>query len=325
MRCGTFAALLEESPPTIPAGVGVRGVGDLRDAVQEASRVVRGGSAGVARVEAIKGGDPGQRASYPWELADLALLPKVIQPSLSVLINEWSPVRKIFVAVHGIGDQFQSETVQTVAYRVCDYVGVPTALPLGRFHGPGGAVTEAFVPEPDGDPPVNCGFAEIYWANVPRVPAADKHILEEPQEMGAGPWSSASGCERAARTRAPTRETGPTREDDERLEQLIEELIQGVIVADRLVFLADKAGLFKFNLKKLLNDYLNDVQVVTEFEDYRRQLLDIFAGRPGEDHRYFAARRSTSSPTARGRSSRSWACSRGCPRRRRGPGWSAAT
>ena len=54
-------------------------------------------------------------------------------------------------------------------------------------------------------------------------------------------------------------------------------MIQGVTVADRIAFLAEKAGLFKFNLKKLLNDFLNDVQVVTEFEEYREQLLEIFA------------------------------------------------
>ena len=78
-----------------------------------------------------------------------------------------------------------------------------------------------------------------------------------------------------------------TRQDDARLEQLIEELIQGVNVSNRLVFLADRAGLFKFDLAQLLNDYLNDVQVVTEFEDYRRQLLDIFHDVMWKIHRYF--------------------------------------
>jgi hypothetical protein len=282
-----FASLLEESPPTIPDDLG--GVHNLREAVQEALRVVRDHSAWVARVEAIKG-DSEKWASYQWELANLALLPKAVQPSLSVLINKWSPVRKIFVAVHGIGDQFQSETLQTVAYRVCDYVGVPTALPLGRFHGPGGAVTKAFVPDPDIDPPVNCGFAEIYWANVPRIPAADAHILEDPKK-----WAKTlverlrlrASRPAAPGAAAPARGTEPTKEDDERLEELIAELIQGVVVADRLVFLADKAGLFKFDLKKLLNDYLNDVQVVTEFEDYRRQLLDIFQDVLEKVNRYF--------------------------------------
>ena len=128
----------------------------------------------------------------------LKSIPKATRPPLSDLINTWCPVQKIFVAVHGIGDQFQSETVQTVAYRVCDYVGVPAALPLGRFHGPGGTVTKAFIPDPDRDPPIHCGFAEIYWANVPRIPAADKHILEEPKKWAQDPGRAAPAARCAA-------------------------------------------------------------------------------------------------------------------------------
>ena len=112
---------------------------------------------------------------------------------------------------------------------------------------------------------------------MPRAPVRDEHILEDPKK-----WARAL-VERL-RLQTPDEPDGPdgryrrreARHNDERLEQLLEELIQGVIVADRLIFLADKAGLFKFNLKKLLNDYLNDVQVVTEFEDYRQEMLDIF-------------------------------------------------
>ena len=175
------------------------------------------------------------------------------------------------MAVHGIGDQFQNETVQTVAFRVCDYVGQPTAIPLGRFRSPGARVG-VFLPEPGRDPNLDCGFAEIYWADVPRVPAAEKYILEEPRK-----WARTL----VERLRLNSLAEGPVqprdRISDERVEELLEEMIQGVTVADRIAFLAEKAGLFKFNLKKLLNDFLNDVQVVTEFEDYREQLLQIFA------------------------------------------------
>lgn len=187
------------------------------------------------------------------------------------IVNEWFPIPKIFVAVHGIGDQFQNETVQTVAFRVCDYVGQPTAIPLGRFRSPGARVG-VFLPEPGRDPNLDCGFAEIYWADVPRVPAAEKYILEEPRK-----WARTL----VERLRLKSLDTGSLqprdRVSDERVEELLEEMIQGVTVADRIAFLAEKAGLFRFDLKKILNDFLNDVQVVTEFEDYRKQLLQIFA------------------------------------------------
>ena len=294
--------LIAASPPNIPPDLG--GVTEFSQTVQDAIQIVQLGAQEVDSVESAEQ-DPNKLNVYPLLLKSLALLPKRTHPVLSKLIDKWSPIRKIFVAVHGIGDQFQSETVQTVAYRVCDYVGVPTALPLGRFHGPGGAVTKAFVPDPDRDPPVNCGFAEIYWANVPRIPAANAHILEDPKKWaktlverlrlrakeataaGAAPAPAGEQEDRIIAAVMPIVGHAPTKEDDERLEQIIEELIQGVIVADRLVFLADKAGLFKFNLKKLLNDYLNDVQVVTEFEDYRRQLLEIFDDVLEKVNRYF--------------------------------------
>ena len=73
-----------------------------------------------------------------------------------------------------------SRQSRSVAHRVCDYVGQPAAMPLGRFHGTIATVTRAYLPDPDRDPHVNCGFAEIYWADVPRKPAAEKYILEEP-------------------------------------------------------------------------------------------------------------------------------------------------
>jgi hypothetical protein len=187
------------------------------------------------------------------------------------IVNRWLPIPKIFVAVHGIGDQFQNETVQTVAFRVCDYLGQPAAIPLGRFHSPGARVG-VYLPEPGRDPDLDCGFAEIYWADVPRVPAAEKYVLEEPRK-----WARSL----VERLRLQGLADGPLRRrdrtSDERVEELLDEMIQGVTVADRIASLAAKAGLFQFNLKKLLDDFLNDVQVVTEFEDYREQLLEIFA------------------------------------------------
>ncbi len=364
-------ALISSKPPVLPAELEIPT--PLAPTVDAAITAVGQGVAYVKAIERVLG------AIRKADGYKLKTLPGLIYPPLSKLINTWSPVPKIFVAIHGIGDQFQSETVQSVAYRVCDYVGVPTALPLGRFHGTGGSVARVFVPEPDRDPPVNCGFAEIYWADVPRVPAADKHILEEPRKWAgtlverlrlrsqkpldhkrtrtfaltlSGPLADVNGlpdkgkgeiivvevakvlhfrifdddgtllvdtnearlvdqARPIARLKKRLRPLSPpatptpeetgriiaaviaivdqtrTRADDERLEQLIEELIQGVNVADRLTFLAEKAGLFQFDLADLLNNYINDVQVVTEFEDYRRQLLDIFGDVLGKIHRYF--------------------------------------
>jgi len=59
-------------------------------------------------------------------------------------------------------------------------------------------------------------------------------------------------------------------------QQVLGEMIQTIAVVERLCFLADKAGLFTFDLRKLLDDYLGDVQIVAEFKDYRDQILKTF-------------------------------------------------
>ena len=165
--------LITARQPTLPPELGVPV--DLAATVKHAIADVAGG---VALIKGMK------RLNGAISEADgfmLKQLPDRVKPHVSRIINAWSPVRKVFVAVHGIGDQFQSETVQSVAFQVCDYVGVPAALPLGRFHGPGGTVARVFVPEPDRDPPINCGFAEIYWADVPAAGRRQAHPGGTPQ------------------------------------------------------------------------------------------------------------------------------------------------
>src|SRR5215470_8836830 len=91
-------------------------------------------------------------------------------------------VETIIVAVHGIGDQFSYETVQTVAAQFCRYTGNPAAIPLGAFHGVTATIAGAYIPQDDPGFRNTFGFAEIYWANIPRKPVKDEHILEEPKK-----------------------------------------------------------------------------------------------------------------------------------------------
>ena len=57
---------------------------------------------------------------------------------------------------------------------------------------------------------------------------------------------------------------------------MLEEMIETLGVLDRLTFIAEKAGIFKFDLQKLLIDYLGDVQIVTEFKSLREEILEQF-------------------------------------------------
>lgn len=179
---------------------------------------------------------------------------------------------KVIVAVHGIGDQFNAATISSVATRFCRYVNKPAAIPLGRFHGAEGTVSVAYFPtEVLPGFPENYGFAEIYWANVPRDVVKEGYILEESKR-----WAQTIAG-RLQYRKSGTDELTPAQIQDNRLMvQVLQEMIEGVAVLDRLLFVARKAGLFDFSLNKLLNDYLNDVQIVAEFSHRRGQILGLF-------------------------------------------------
>src|SRR4051794_38124674 len=89
--------------------------------------------------------------------------------------------RKMIIAVHGIGDQFNNATVQTVAYRFCDFFEVPKGVPLGSFYAKtvGTQHTALFQNKFYPEPLRHLDFAEAYWAEVPREPAKEGHTIEE--------------------------------------------------------------------------------------------------------------------------------------------------
>jgi hypothetical protein len=88
-------------------------------------------------------------------------------------------IKKIIVAVHGIGDQMSYETAQSVAFRFCDYCNVPPAIPLGLFHPLQAKEYGFLVDAPPDSPLPGLGFAEVYWAGVARELIEQKYTIEE--------------------------------------------------------------------------------------------------------------------------------------------------
>ncbi len=187
---------------------------------------------------------------------------------------------KFVIAVHGIGDQVQYETVQTVATQFCRYFHIPPAIPLGQIHS---ALQETgssgddlhkhgiyLLPNPAGaqDHP-RVGFSEAFWADIPREVVANGYILEETKR-----WSRTI-VERVQRKKDGGAVRLPEK-DYETIKRVLKEMIETVGVLEWLSFLAEKAGLFKFRLNKLLNDFAGDVQIVTEYEAYRDRILARF-------------------------------------------------
>ena len=180
--------------------------------------------------------------------------------------------KKVIVAVHGIGDQTRYATIQQVLAQFARYHGQTAAVPLGNFHTEGDSVV--FTPKDAGELS-ELGFAEVYWADIPRKVANEKYLLEDTK-----PWvrTIVGRLHQRQIRQPPPAGTAPLTPADERMiEQVLGEMLQTIGVLERLSFLADKMGLFSFDLRKVLVDFLDDVQIVAEFKKEGGEIGTLFA------------------------------------------------
>ena len=180
---------------------------------------------------------------------------------------------KVIVAVHGIGDQFQFATIQSVANQFSAFSTTPQVFPLGKFYdqpiGTKPDIAYLLQVQLDKIGKEHFGFVEIYWADIPRIPEKEGYTLEESKKWGK------TVVERL-RTYSKSDPTTLRPRDVEMAKGLLEEILETLTVLDRLLLIADKAGLFKFNLQEILINYLGDVQLVTDFKKYRDKILHRF-------------------------------------------------
>lgn len=168
--------------------------------------------------------------------------------------------RKVVIAVHGIGDQVQNGTILEVFAQFTRNYGRAHRVPLGRFYG--GAV------------PVNLGkkaehpfaFAEMHWADVPRVVVRRGYVLEETKE-----WAT-----RAVERLEMTRKDGERGVNYQLAGRVVQEMIESIRMIETIAFLARKTGIADFSLNEILANYVNDVQVVAEFERLRDRIVKRF-------------------------------------------------
>ncbi|MCI0333105.1 MAG: MFS transporter, partial [Planctomycetes bacterium] len=189
--------------------------------------------------------------------------------------------RKILVAVHGIGEQMRCRTIQMVARQVFQFFGQPATIAAGRLHARIFALDAAapalgfFTPDEEIDPrlpgEIDVAFGEVYWSDIPRGPAADQFTIEEIKRW-AGTVVERVRLFEQQKPAKPRR----TDKDYALAASVIGEMIEGLNLFEKLLFLASKANIFQFDLKKLLVDYLGDVQIVTEFSNFRAKILRHF-------------------------------------------------
>ena len=190
------------------------------------------------------------------------------------------PPTKAIVAVHGIGEQITHETIQAVAYRFCHFFDVPPAIPLGRFSGgrnladPKDPIQPFFVERTPPDPnlPKHLRFAEVYWADVPRGLVQNKYVLEESKR-----WAKTVAARVGVHAADILRPGGGSPiANYEVIQTVLSEMIDTVYVLEFLTAWSKRLGLFEFDLRSLLVDFLGDVQVVTDFRGERERILEKF-------------------------------------------------
>lgn len=202
-------------------------------------------------------------------------------PPLPAAPASASSVKKIIVAVHGIGDQVRNETVLSTAIRFCDHYGYEGLVSLGAF--------SEFPPEPGtvpapeaalfiNDPPPfqpcpgltgTLGFVEVHWADLARKVSEDGYTLQETKA-----W--ARTLVQRVRVFATQRDPANAAIDYRRIGLVLEEIIDTVRVIESLLFLTQKAGLGEFKLRALLDAFIGDVQLVTEFAPIRTSIVRRF-------------------------------------------------
>jgi hypothetical protein len=196
---------------------------------------------------------------------------------------------KIIVAIHGIGDQYRNATIQSVVSSFGRFTDYTAAMPLGRL-GTGDGKSIFLKGPPAPQPPLDTiAFVELYWADIPRKVQTEGYRIEETKAWARTVVERLRAryevFREAARKNSGARpgQQGSDlpvelhREDFSAAADAIEEMIETFAVLDRLLTVIEKMGLLKFNLNNLLNSYVGDVQIVADFPDQRRLILDQFS------------------------------------------------
>jgi hypothetical protein len=207
----------------------------------------------------------------------------------------------ILVAIHGIGAQSRNSTVRSVATRLAQSsASNPKDLPpvapqpLGWFYTDVRGAVKVNPLDSFDDPKHSLGrigFTEVFWADIPQEVVDEGRTIEETKAWARTVVARARAiCKKKIREEealSPAQRSGIIEPDFGLAAEVLEEIIETVYVLENLTFLAEKAGLMKFDLKRVLEEYLGDVQIVTEFTLFRRDIIGRFQSALTQIHREY--------------------------------------
>jgi hypothetical protein len=201
--------------------------------------------------------------------------PITSQPASQRLEHTLAPmgdpgIKKIVIAIHGIGDQYQNATVRSVVSIFGRCFDQATPVPLGGFYSADGSV-QVFraTPPPSVKFPMSAiGFVEAYWADIPRRVQRRGYTIEETRG-----WAR-TVVERVQAQYQDELNQKLALNSSDYLSAIaaLEGMIDAIGVLGNLFFLAEKAGFAKFELENMLTAFVGDVQIVADFSNYRDRI-----------------------------------------------------
>jgi hypothetical protein len=183
--------------------------------------------------------------------------------------------KKLIVGVHGMGDQMRNAFVQDIARLFARYRPSPTQatrLPLALWDTGGD--------DPDEDHAIGFvsvektrflqpyAFAEMHWAHLPRKLEDQGHRLEDPT-VWVGSIVDRLG--QRHNLRAEFNETGPRI-----AATVVEEIGESLRLLERLLLVFKLGGIFDFEIGRIVERSLCDVQQVADLQGQRRTFLRYF-------------------------------------------------
>jgi len=194
--------------------------------------------------------------------------------------------KKLVIVVHGMGDQSRNDMVRSVAGLFAkvfaDKTKIDTQairLPQGLWEGsdptdPAKDDMISYAPAPEHAEKLqelaDMAFAEIYWADLPRK-IEDAHRLEpSPQWAGSVVDRLRQRDDLHRSYSGSDVTTGAT---------VVEELAETLKILSRVLIPLEKAGSFTFDLGRILDQYLGDVQQVADYIYVRESILKRFVAR----------------------------------------------
>jgi hypothetical protein len=195
--------------------------------------------------------------------------------------------KKLIIAVHGMGDQSRNDMARVVAGLFAKVFAKRTKIDNQAIRLPQGLWEGRDATSPVQDDLISyspdeahaaelqdladMAFAEIHWADIPRDIEENGHRLESPPQWAGSVVDRLRQREDLKQSYSGSDvTTGAT---------VVEEIAETIKILDRVLMPLEKAGAFTFDLGRILNQYLGDVQQVADFMYVRERFLKRFRER----------------------------------------------